>query len=75
MQDYLWRSAIKNSTEVIHHARDNVPIFRFLDESDAQVEDPDIVSKGGVFVGEIVEPTGEAVQGTSKKAFSHQAVK
>lgn len=71
----LWRSAIKNATDVVALARENFPTIRFSDEADAQVEDPNILLKGGVFGGEIVDPTGEAVQGTTAKAFSEETVK
>lgn len=66
----LWRSAIKDAMKVITLAKENFPGIRFSDEADAFVEDPNIMLKGGVYGGEIFDPTGEAVQGTAARAFS-----
>lgn len=68
----LWRSAIKNATEVIALARKNFPQIRFSDEADAQFEDPNLMLRGGMYGAEIVDPTGETVQGTSAKTFSDE---
>lgn len=71
----LWRSAIKNAVDVVALARDNFPGIRFSDEADGIVEDPNIMLKGGVYGGEILDPTGEAVQGTAAKPFTDEPVK
>lgn len=71
----LWRSAIKNAMEVIALASNHFPSIRFSDEADALVEDPNIMLKGGVYGGEIVDPTGEAVEGTAAKPFAEEPTK
>lgn len=75
MPSDLWRSAIKNAMDVVSLAQKHFPSIRFSDESDALVEDPNIMLKGGVFGGEIVDPTGEAVQGTAVKQVLDEPVK
>lgn len=71
----LWRSAIKDASAVIALARENYPGIRFSDEADARGEDPNILLKGGVGAGEIIDPTGEAVQGTAAKVLDDDQVK
>lgn len=71
----LWRSAISDASQVIALAKEQFPGIRFSDEADAQVEDPNIMLKSGALAGEIIDPTGEAVQGTAAKAVSEEQVK
>lgn len=71
----LWRSAIGNAKDVITLARENFPGIRFSDEADQQVEDPSILLKGAALGGEIIDPTGEAVEGTGAKGVAQEQVK
>lgn len=71
----LWRSAIKNASEVILLARKHFPQIRFSDEADAQFEDPNLMLRGGIYGSEIVDPSGETVQGTSAKSVSDEPAK
>lgn len=71
----LWRSAITDASTVIALAREQFPGIRFSDEADAQVEDPSILLKGAALAGEIIDPTGEAVQGTGAKGVAEEQVK
>lgn len=71
----LWRSAIGNAKDVITLARDNFPGIRFSDEADRQVEDSSILLKGAALGGEIIDPTGEAVEGTGAKGVADEQVK
>lgn len=75
MPGEMWRSAIKNAAEVISLARKHFPQIRFSDEADAQFEDPNLMLRGGIYGGEIVDPSGETVQGTSAKSISDEPTK
>lgn len=75
MPAQLWRSAISDAKNVITLAREQFPGIRFSDEADVQVEDPSILLKGAALGGEIIDPTGEAVEGTGAKGLAEEQVK
>lgn len=71
----LWRSAIADAGKVIALAKEQFPSIRFSDEADVQVEDPNILLKGSALGGEIIDPTGETVQGTSARGVTEEQTK
>lgn len=71
----LWRSAISDAGKLVALARAQFPGIRFSDEADALVEDPNILLKGGSVAGEIIDPSGVAVQGTAGRGLNEEQVK
>ena len=71
----LWRSAITDAAKVVTLSRKHFPGIRFSDEADAQVDDPAFMLKGGLLGSEIIDPSGEAVEGTGQTNIQDTQVK
>lgn len=66
----LWSDALQNTVKVIGLAQVQFPGIRFSDEADALVEEPNVLLRGGVNSGKIIDPSGDTVMGTEQNMIA-----